>query len=174
MTDPEQGASGAWLPLVKTAFFFAIVPTTVAGYVPYRILLRRGLWTLPAAGPEPATGALLIALGVAGLLWCGWNFATTGRGTPAPFDPPKVLVVKGLYRWVRNPMYVSVATILVGESLFFQTAALLGYFAVCLLFVHLFVVLYEEPTLREKFGPAYDDYCRRVGRWIPWPPQRTV
>lgn len=164
-------ANSSLFPLVKTAIFFVFVPGTVAGYLPYRFLLRAGKWAWPAPGAEPLAGAALIVLGVAGLLWCGWHFATTGRGTPAPFDPPKALVAKGPYRWVRNPMYVSVATILIGESLFFQTTVLLGYLAVAWLFIHLFVLLYEEPTLREKFGDSYEDYCRRVSRWIPRPPR---
>ena len=164
-------AGSRLFPLVKTAVFFVLVPGTVAGYLPYRVLRGRGLWAWPVPGPEPLLGAVLILLGAAGLLWCGWHFAMTGLGTPAPFDPPKVLVAKGPYRWVRNPMYVSVATILIGESLFFQTTALLGYLAVFWLIIHLFVLLYEEPTLREKFGAPYEDYCRRVGRWIPSPPR---
>ena len=81
-------------------------------------------------------------------------------------------MVQGLYRSVRNPMYVSVAGILIGESLFFSSAAILGYLLACWLFVHLFVVLYEEPTLREKFGDAYEEYCKQVPRWIPRFPRR--
>jgi protein-S-isoprenylcysteine O-methyltransferase Ste14 len=158
---------GRAVSLLKTAVFFVLVPGTVAGYVPYRMLARRGLWEMPSPGGRPAAGALLIALGVAGLLWCGWHFAVSGRGTPAPFDPPRRLVVQGLYRFVRNPMYVSVAAILLGESLFFSSRALLGYLVACWLFIHLFVVLYEEPTLREKFGGDYEEYCKRVRRWIP-------
>lgn len=171
MSASDQAAPGPLFPILKTAVFFVLVPGTFAGYLPYRMLRWRGLWTLPPPGPEPALGALLIVLGLAGLLWCGWNFATRGLGTPAPFDPPKKLVVKGPYRWVRNPMYVTVATILIGESLFFQTAVLLPYLAFFWLILHLFVMLYEEPTLRDKFGADYEEYCRRVWRWIPRLPQ---
>jgi len=163
--------SRAILPILKTAVFFIFVPGTVAGYVPYRILMPRGLWAWPPSNPESAAGAALIVVGALALLWCGWNFATRGLGTPAPFDPPKHLVVKGPYRWVRNPMYVSVGTILIGESLFFRTTALLPYFVGAWLVLHLFVLLYEEPTLRGKFGAEYEDYCRRVWRWLPLPPK---
>jgi len=163
---------GRAISLLKTAVFFVLVPGTFAGYIPYRMLARRGLWAIPELGARPAAGAFLIALGIVGLLWCGWHFAVSGRGTPAPFDPPHRLVVQGLYRSVRNPMYVSVAGILIGESLFFSSAAILGYLLACWLFVHLFVVLYEEPTLREKFGDAYEEYCKQVPRWIPRFPRR--
>lgn len=168
-----EALPGRAFSLAKTAFFFVLVPGTVAGYAPYRMLARRGLWAMPELGIWQAAGALLIALGAAGLLWCGWHFAVTGRGTPAPFDPPRVLVVKGLYRYVRNPMYVTVATILIGESLFFQSWLLLRYLVACWVILHLFVVLYEEPTLRGKFGAAYEEYCKHVWRWIPRIPGYT-
>ena len=158
---------GRAIPLLKTAVFFVLVPGTVAGYIPYRMLARRGQWAIPDMGARPVAGALLMALGIAGLLWCGWHFAVSGRGTPAPFDPPRRLVVQGLYHFVRNPMYVSVAAILIGESLLFSSSAILGYLLVCWLFVHLFVMLYEEPTLRKKFGESYEAYCKRVPRWLP-------
>jgi protein-S-isoprenylcysteine O-methyltransferase Ste14 len=162
-----EALPGRAISLLKTAVFFVLVPGTVAGYVPYRMLARRRLWTIPPLGAQAALGALLVTLGIAGLLWCGWHFAVSGRGTPAPFDAPRRLVVQGLYRFVRNPMYVSVATILLGESLLFSSRALLGYLLACWLFIHLFVMLYEEPTLREKFGDGYTEYCRQVPRWIP-------
>jgi protein-S-isoprenylcysteine O-methyltransferase Ste14 len=156
----------AW-PLLKTAFFFVLVPGTVAGYLPYAMLQRRGLWVMPEIGAAQGPGALLILLGAAGLLWCGWHFAVTGRGTPAPFDPPRRLVAKGPYLYVRNPMYVTVATALIGESLFFESWLLVRYLAVFWLIIHLFVLLYEEPTLHGKFGESYGEYLRAVPRWIP-------
>jgi protein-S-isoprenylcysteine O-methyltransferase Ste14 len=168
----NSGESGPGWPLAKTAFFFAIVPGTVAGYLPYSMLQRRGLWLMPEIGAAQALGALLILLGAAGLLWCGWHFAVTGLGTPAPFDPPRRLVARGPYRYVRNPMYVTVATALIGESLFFETWLLAGYLAFFWLTIHLFVLLYEEPTLRGKFGESYEEYLRAVPRWIPRPPRK--
>jgi protein-S-isoprenylcysteine O-methyltransferase Ste14 len=173
MGAAETRAGAAW-PLLKTIVFFAIVPGTVAGYLPYAMLRRRGLWVMPELGAASAAGALLILLGAAGLLWCGWHFAVTGRGTPAPFDPPRRLVARGPYRFVRNPMYVSVAIALIGESLFFQTWVLAGYIALFWLIIHLFVLLYEEPTLRGKFGESYAEYCRHVRRWIPRFPGYTA
>ena len=166
--EPRLRQTASAFPLLKTAVFFLIVPGTVAGYLPYAVLLRAPEFPpLAEFGAQEWGGAALAVLGLAGLLWSGWHFATTGRGTPAPFDPPKVFVAVGLYCWVRNPMYVSVATALAGEALFFRSWLLVQYLAVCWLFFHLFVLLYEEPTLREKFGAPYEDYCRRVPRWLP-------
>jgi protein-S-isoprenylcysteine O-methyltransferase Ste14 len=115
---------------------------------------------------------LLIASGAAFYLWCAWEFAAAGLGTPAPIDPPKVLVARGLYRVVRNPMYVGVLLVLLGESLVFGSWALLRYAVLVWLCFHLFVVLYEEPALRRKFGASYEGYRKRVWRWTPRLPPR--
>jgi protein-S-isoprenylcysteine O-methyltransferase Ste14 len=112
-------------------------------------------------------GLLPILLGIAIYLWCAWDFTFTGRGTPAPIDPPKELVVRGLYRYTRNPMYVGVLSILLGEALIFGSKRLFEYTAVVFGFFYLFVLLYEEPILRQKFGESYQAYCRAVPRWLP-------
>ncbi len=156
--------------LAKTALFFVLVPGTVAGYVPYQILRPLHFPTIPDWSAWNWAGTVLILTGMAGLLWCGWYFATEGRGTPAPIDAPKVLVVSGPYRWVRNPMYVCVAMLLLGEAAFFRSAALGQYLLLFVALVTLFVMLYEEPALRARFGEPYMQYCRRVWRWIPRPP----
>lgn len=150
-----------WL---KALLFTLVAPATVVLWVP--------LWLLSWSYPRPALllqwlGLLPIALGAAVYLWCVWNFAARGQGTPAPIDPPKTLVVQGLYRWVRNPMYVGIGLVLMGETLLFGSGSLLLYTLLVLLACHLFVILYEEPTLRQRFGQAYEDYCRAVPRWIP-------
>ena len=108
-----------------------------------------------------------IVFGACVYFWCAWDFATHGRGSPAPVAPPKQLVARGLYRHVRNPMYVGVAAILLGEALLFASLALLWYAVAIVFGFNLFVLLYEEPTLRRKFGDAYERYCRAVPRWIP-------
>jgi protein-S-isoprenylcysteine O-methyltransferase Ste14 len=110
---------------------------------------------------------LPLGLGAAIYLRCVWEFATRGRGIPAPLDHPKQLVVTGLYRYVRNPMYLGVLLFLLGESLFFQYRDFLLYTLGWLVFVHLNVLFYEEPNLRRKFGSSYEHYTRAVGRWIP-------
>ena len=111
----------------------------------------------------------LMAAGGAGMLWCVLEFGWRGVGTPAPFDPPRRLVVTGLYRWVRNPMYVSMGTFLVGEALALPdiTRQMLIMAALLWGIVTIFIVTYEEPVLRRKFGDDYVTYCRNVRRWIP-------
>lgn len=108
-----------------------------------------------------------ILVGAAFYLKCAWDFTFTGLGTPAPIDPPKRFVAKGLYRIVRNPMYVGITLILTGESIAFESAMLLAYAFFLWLGFHLFVIYYEEPTLKKKFGKTYDDYFQAVPRWIP-------
>jgi protein-S-isoprenylcysteine O-methyltransferase Ste14 len=117
-------------------------------------------WT-QIAGLVIGTAGAVIALS------CVWAFAFIGKGTPAPFDPPRRLVVRGPYRFLRNPMYVGAALAVAGAALFYQSIQLLAFVAGFLLVTHLFVVLYEEPTLRRLFGLDYQDYCRRVHRWFP-------
>ena len=112
-------------------------------------------------------GLLLIAVGLVPLLVSIRDFAVSGRGTLAPVDPPRRLVRVGLYRHVRNPMYVGVVTALFGEALFFQSRALAIYAVVAWLAFHLFVVLYEEPHLRDTFPEDYEAYRAAVPRWIP-------
>lgn len=149
---------------LKSLLFLILVPGTVAGYIPL-VLLNRG--------PQVETGALAylaFPLWVTGgviLLWSFWNFLHEGRGTPAPPDPPRELVAVGFYRFVRNPMYVGVLMILLGHFLWLGNWLLLIYTASVFAIIHLFVTLYEEPTLQRKFGAAYKDYTEQVPRWIP-------
>jgi protein-S-isoprenylcysteine O-methyltransferase Ste14 len=112
-------------------------------------------------------GLVLSALGGAVALWCVLAFAVLGKGTPLPLDPPRRLVVRGPYRFVRNPMYLGAVTALAGAALHFESLALAGYAAGFLLLMHAFVVWYEEPTLKEMFGPDYDRYRAAVRRWRP-------
>ena len=112
-------------------------------------------------------GALLICAGLPLLLDSFARFALQGLGTPAPVAPPKHLVVSGLYRYVRNPMYVAVSSLIFGQGLLFGSVQVLKYGVAVFVGFHLFVLLYEEPVLRDKFGPEYDSYCRNVRRWGP-------
>lgn len=120
--------------------------------------------------PGVAAMALMI-VGGAIMLYCVFAFAWTGRGTPAPWDPPRRLVVSGLYRWVRNPMYVGMGIFLIGEALLLPavTREILIMAVVCWVVVTGFILVYEEPTLRRLFGEDYIEYCRHVRRWIPRP-----
>ncbi len=110
---------------------------------------------------------ILWTIGTLGVLWCFWDFTFKGRGTPLPTDPPKELVASGLYRYVRNPIYVSVMLILLGHFMWFGYWSLLLYAGVGFAGTHVFVVLYEEPHLRARFNGRYEDYLSRVPRWIP-------
>jgi protein-S-isoprenylcysteine O-methyltransferase Ste14 len=114
-------------------------------------------------------GLALLVAGLAGLLWCVRDFYVAGKGTLAPWSPPERLVVVGLYRWSRNPMYVCVTTILLGWALAFGSPGLLGYAAIVAAAFHLRVVVGEEPWLAATFGRQWQDYSNRVGRWLPWP-----
>lgn len=152
---------------LKAAFFAVLVPGTVAGLVPYYITLRGGQNTPDWYDSWARLGWVPTAAGVVMLVWCIADFAASGKGTPAPIDPPKHLVVRGLYRYVRNPMYIGVLLILLGEWLVFPSAALMIYAAAIFSMFHTFVLLYEEPVLRRKFGESYDAYCRDVNRWVP-------
>ncbi|HVE80321.1 MAG TPA: isoprenylcysteine carboxylmethyltransferase family protein [Gemmatimonadaceae bacterium] len=151
---------------LKNFLFTVLVPGTVAGFLPYSILSRGGHLP-PVVVPQLLLATPLFAAGVAIYLWCLWDFAVTGRGTPAPIDPPKHLVVRGLYRYVRNPMYVGVWLVVAAWTVAFRSAAMLRYAVAIAVMFHLVVLLVEEPLLRRRFGPAYEDYCRAVRRWLP-------
>ena len=151
------------LLFLKNLVFTLVVPGTFAVYLPW--LIARGL-PIGSLG-YVLTSFVLVLIGGTIYIWCLWDFATFGRGTPAPIDAPKRLVVRGLYRYTRNPMYVGVLNVIVGWAVLLQAPTLVLYaFAVGVAF-HLFVVLYEEPHLRRLFGVDYETYCSRVSRWLP-------
>jgi len=120
-----------------------------------------------AIGSVQIVGMVIGGIGAVIALSCVSNFAVIGRGTPAPFAAPRRLVTRGPYRFVRNPMYIGVGLFFAGAAVFYQSVPFLAY--LCLFFVasHLFIVLYEEPTLRRTFGTEYSRYCGHVGRWWP-------
>ncbi|HEX8693191.1 MAG TPA: isoprenylcysteine carboxylmethyltransferase family protein [Longimicrobium sp.] len=144
--------------LAFVATMFVLLPLQLAG--PGAV---RGI----GAGPLAIAGALLTAGGLALAAWCWWDFTVRGRGTPAPFDPPRALVVSGPYRYVRNPMYLGAGAILLGEAALLRAPVLLLYGLVFVLAVHAFVVLYEERTLGRRFGADYEAYRAAVPRWLP-------
>lgn len=151
--------------LLGSAVFFLIAPGTVVGLIPWLITG----WTRAdgAASISAYIGMLLIALGVAGLVESYVRFALEGGGTPAPVAPTKRLVVKGLFRWVRNPIYLSVLIAIIGQALYFMSIGLVWYAAAVWIAVHLFVVFFEERRLRREFGDQYGAFCKNVPRWIP-------
>jgi len=161
-----KGISQAIL-ISKSLFWTIVLPGTVTVYLPHLIVTRWSPTAFPGWGIWQLFALIPMGIGAAVLLHCIWGFAAVGRGTLSPVDPPKKLVVKGLYRYDRNPMYVGVVTILLGEALLLESLALLEYALVGFAAFNLFVILYEVPTLRHQFGESYEHYCRHVGRWLP-------
>jgi protein-S-isoprenylcysteine O-methyltransferase Ste14 len=151
-------------PLLKTLLFTLVVPGTVAVAVPCYLLRGFGM---PVAGLLSLAGATVIVLGALIYFLCAWEFAVRGLGTPAPIAPTKFLVVSGLHRYVRNPMYLGVALAILGQAILYRSLHVAEYGILMLLVAHCFVILYEEPTLRRQFGDSYEKYRRSVPRWIP-------
>jgi protein-S-isoprenylcysteine O-methyltransferase Ste14 len=153
--------------IVGSAVFLVIAPGCVAGLAPWWI----SHWQIQ--GPFLGltlfrfAGGMLLGLGVVGLLDSFVRFAVQGLGTPAPVFPTRHLVVTGLYRHVRNPMYVAVVSTILGQGLILGNVTLLEYGGLVWLLFHFFVLLYEEPTLRASFGAEYKSFCAQVPRWIP-------
>ena len=155
------------LAVLGSALFLVIAPSVAAGLVPWWI----SGWKVqpPFFGFRPVRvfGFLLIATGVSVLVESFARFALQGLGTPAIVFPPQHLVVKGLYRYVHNPMYLAVVAVILGEAMILGNLQLVVYCTLVWLFSHLFVLTYEEPTLRKTFGAEYDSFCANVPRWIP-------
>ncbi|MGE3251307.1 MAG: isoprenylcysteine carboxylmethyltransferase family protein [Hyphomonadaceae bacterium] len=152
---------------IGSALFFLLAPGTMAGLIPWAITQ----WRIGPAffGFEPLRwlGGAFILAGLWAIIDCFARFAFEGRGTPAPIAAPKTLVVSGLYRHVRNPMYVALLTLIAGQGLLFGDAQLFVWAGVFWLATHLFVFFYEEPALGDAFGAQYDAYRAGVRRWIP-------
>ncbi|MBN9362076.1 MULTISPECIES: isoprenylcysteine carboxylmethyltransferase family protein [unclassified Devosia] len=162
-------------PITGSVIFLFVAPGVVAGLIPYWI---SGWQVGPALGgfePVRWLGMLLLLLGGVLLAETFSRFALQGRGTPAPVYPTETLVVTGSYRFVRNPMYVAVVSLILGQALLFGSLPVLAYGALIWLTVHLFVISYEEPTLERSFGGQYERYRANVRRWIPrltpWTPE---
>jgi len=151
-------------PILKTILFTIFVPGTVAVLIPNWLI---GGYPPFVPGPLMWLGVLVTLVGAAIYFRCAWEFAVRGLGTPAPIAPTKFLVTTALHRYVRNPMYIGVALVIVGQSALFRRPHLVEYAAVMLLIAHVFVIFYEEPTLRRQFGESYEEYRRAVPRWIP-------
>lgn len=153
--------------LLGSLAFLVVAPGTVAGLLPWWISGWRVQRPFLGAVELRLAGAVLLLLGAAALVDSFARFALRGLGTPAPVAPPRRLVVTGLYRHVRNPMYTGLVAAILGQALLFGNAALLLYALLVWLAVHLFVVLYEEPTLARTFGDEYAAFRASVPRWIP-------
>jgi len=151
---------------LKTLLFSMLVPGTVSFVIP---------WLLLQGSPGPVllipsvwmVGLLPLLLGVGLYFWCAAAFTFIGKGTPAPIDAPIVLVIQGPYHWVRNPMYVAVLAVVIGQAILFRSLLLAAYALLLWVVFHMFVVFFEEPTLRRQFGASYETYLHMVPRWLP-------
>ena len=153
--------------LIRAVTYATMFIGFILVFLPARVLSWSGITPVPVIGVWQVFGMIVAGVGAAIALWCILTFVFLGKGTPAPFDPPRRLVVQGPYRIVRNPMYVGAGLALAGASLVYKSVPLLSYAGLFWLVTHGFVVWYEEPTLRRTFGNAYEVYCEQVGRWWP-------
>lgn len=167
-----RGVPAIGWTLLLRSLFGTIIPGTVIGLIPYLIVTRWRPTTVTHWGAAQFLSLMPIAIGVAILVHCILLFAVVGRGTLSPLDPPKRFVVRGFYRYVRNPMYVGCLITLLGDALFFQSIAVLEYAISWFVLINLVVILIEEPTLKEQFGDSYDRYRRKVHRWVVWRPYK--
>jgi protein-S-isoprenylcysteine O-methyltransferase Ste14 len=160
--------------LVRALFFVIVLPGTIGVLIPSLILRETGESTALSMSVGNVGAGLLMTVGTSLLLWSVWQFFAEGRGTLAPVDPPKVVVVHGPYRFTRNPMYNGVVALILGTSWMFRSEALLYYALAVLCTFHLFVVFYEEPALSAQFGSSYEQYRQGVPRWgVTWRPYRA-
>ncbi len=155
------------LAVLGSAMFLVIAPGIVAGYVPWRICRWHVAAPLLGISPFRLVGVLFIVAGIPVLLDSFARFALQGLGTPAPIFPTRHLVVSGLFRYVRNPMYVAMLALILGQGLLFGSIGVLEYSVAVWVGFYLFVLIYEEPTLRKSFGLEYQEFCANVPRWIP-------
>jgi protein-S-isoprenylcysteine O-methyltransferase Ste14 len=155
---------------LRSLLYTILIPGTVTVLIPYLIVSGRGGRIAEPWGLLQGLGLAAALLGATILLRCIWEFMVTGGGTLAPVDPPTQLVVRGLYRYVRNPMYLGAFTLLLGEAALFQSFALLQYTLAWFIIINLIVLFREEPVLRRRFGDSYERYLRSVHRWLPTRP----
>jgi protein-S-isoprenylcysteine O-methyltransferase Ste14 len=153
--------------LIRAITYAAIFIAFILVYLPSRFARWSGIVEPATTGAAQIAGMILVAVGTVIALWCVLTFVFIGKGTPAPFDPPRKLVIRGPYRFVRNPMYIGAGMTLAGAAVFYESLSILFYTGLFFLITHLFVLFYEEPTLRRTFGDDYEGYRRRVRRWMP-------
>ncbi len=155
------------IAVLGSALFFVVAPLLLAGFVPWWVTrweFRPALFDLE---PTRILGVVLIVAGAPGIVDSFARFALEGLGTPAPIAPPQKLVVTGLYRYVRNPIYIALVAVILGQAVLFGDWRLVWYGALLWLFFHIVVVLSEEPTLKQTFGTSYESFRTHVPRWIP-------
>ncbi len=151
---------------IGAAIFTVLVPGTVTVFLPY-YLLDRSVPELGAWGPLHVVASAVLVIGAGIYFRCLWDFVIAGHGLPAPVDHPKKLVIRGLYQYVRNPMYVGVLLVLIGEVLLLRSIVLIWYTLAWLAIIHVNILVYEERYLQFRFGESYTAYRKKVRRWIP-------
>jgi protein-S-isoprenylcysteine O-methyltransferase Ste14 len=153
--------------VVRNVVFTIVVPGLGGVWAPLSIAARAGHGLTPVAWEAMP----VIAAGAGLYVWCVWNFAAVGDGTPGLWDAPTRVVATGPYRWVRNPIYIAALLVVLGEAWLLRSLSVLAYAGAMAAFCHLFVTGYEERRLGRRFGRAYREYRRTVPRWIPRPPR---
>ena len=154
------------MDLVRTAIFTIIVPCSVAGWIPL-VLRRYPDASIDLGTPGIAIGSILITIGVIGYVLTAGAFAIIGKGSPSPSHPTSNLIVSGIHRYSRNPMYVSVLSVIIGQAILWGSSNIAIYAVLVWIGFQTFIIFYEEPTLRKKFGEQYETYYNEVPRWIP-------
>ncbi len=169
-----DGPATPVLLLLRSFLFACLFPAVVAGWVPIVMFERHPVWLEESLGWHEYAAIALAAFGLGSYFQCAWHFLQKGRGTVAPFDSPRKLVQRGLYRWVRNPMYISLGLIVASEAIYFESWRIALYLLCLACVAQIAVVLHEEPELGFRFGAMYEDYKRIVPRWIPRRPRESA
>jgi protein-S-isoprenylcysteine O-methyltransferase Ste14 len=149
-----------------------LVPCILHGLIPFLILSSTSELAFTRIGPMEMFSLLIAALGICMVVWVSTTFVSRGKGTAAPFLPPTEFVAIGLYKYVRNPMYIGLLLVILAEAIFFRSVWLLIYAFFLWLATHSYVVLIEEPDLKRRFGAAYREYLMVTPRWVPRPPRK--
>lgn len=153
--------------LLRSIIYASIFIGFFLVFMPAQILNKANIIQPEAAGFFQASGMIIVIIGAMLVLWCLLTFVFIGRGTPAPFDPPRRLVIKGPYKYVRNPMYIGATFILIGAAMYYHSFELSLYTSLFWGSLHIFIVYYEEPSLKERFATEYTSYQQKVNRWLP-------
>jgi protein-S-isoprenylcysteine O-methyltransferase Ste14 len=156
--------------LLKNLIYSLVFPGLLLGWFPLRVFDGGAVWPVRIGALQYA-GAAFVVAGFVLYAWCVWHLARRGRGTPAPFDPPRKLVQRGPYRWLRNPCYLAVLLAVGGEALFLLSWHVAIYWVCLACALQLLVMLHEEPAMSFRYGAMYEDYCRTVPRWRPRRPR---
>ena len=163
----EEVSSSTLLALIRALTYVTVLVGLLLVSLPAQVLSEAGITRSTELGAPQIGGIVVAAIGAALVVWCVLAFAFIGRGTPLPFDPPRRLVIRGPYRVVRNPMAIGAGATLGAAALFYESPPLLGFTVVFFVVIHLMVVFYEEPVLKQTFGEEYAAYCDSVRRWLP-------